>query len=394
MVRKPVPPQPAPPLPWLIHQSWMRDRAVVLCVAFGHGFFSTAYARRYRLGPRQHSVSPWRFRTCSGALGTAVFGAIADKVRHLEGSGVVVAGLYSSGLVTCRWPDPRLVSTSARGVLVGLRHWRPLHLASCWQRLPQTFAPERPLDWPLASVQAAGLGGDVRLRLNSSSGPDRCLWLGRNAGLDGGILMFISRSCNPHAREIPTPVRQQGHRIQTVKSAKPCSEALAIKSYLGCWCSGFFAAGFPGCLHHCDISRLSARQSALTARLPHAVAALIGFFNISSARWPRAYRPALFQSRCHWSGSIIGPLDPSTAFLAVAADRTSLVYSLSSWGLYAFQPCRRQCAGAIMFGTRHLGMLGGVWLFLSHRLVLSLASAWRLSLRYSSHHNPRLVRLV
>jgi len=161
-----VPPQPARPCPWLINHLWMANRACVPLVRVRPmGFFSTAYARRYRLGPGQHSSRHGVSEPVLG-LGPAFLRRHCRQVTAPEGSGVSVAALFKRPVHLSVAPTPRLV-LHQRGGALSPRHCVRLQLASVLAAFARNGPHPNALDGLLASVQAAGSAGNVRLRLHS-----------------------------------------------------------------------------------------------------------------------------------------------------------------------------------------------------------------------------------
>ena len=131
--------------------------------------------------------------------------------------------------------------------------------------------------------------------------------------------------------------------------------------------SGFFVCGF-------QVAFITAHFPAyigdigIDATYAGIALALIGFFNIIGS-FAAGIIGQHYSKPIFLSPDLSRPFHRGDRLPAAAADadeRDRL--SRSSWVCCGFPPCRRPTAlVAIMFGTRHLGMLGGM-VFLSHQI--------------------------
>ena len=143
------------------------------------------------------------------------------------------------------------------------------------------------------------------------------------------------------------------------------AEALAHRSYL-LLVSGFFVCGF-------QIAFITAHFPAyigdlgIDARYAVIALALIGFFNIigslAAGVIGQRYSKPIFLAWIYLGRSVA-----VTAFLLLPQTPTSvIVFSVVMGLLWLSTVPPTNALVAVMFGTRHLGMLGGV-VFLSHQI--------------------------
>jgi MFS family permease len=149
-------------------------------------------------------------------------------------------------------------------------------------------------------------------------------------------------------------------------------EAFAHRSYL-LLISGFFVCGF-------QVAFITAHFPAyisdlgIAARWAVVAISLIGFFNIigslASGVIGQHYSKPIFLSWIYISRSIL-----VTGFLLIPASPTTVVIFAIVMGiLWLSTVAPTNALVAVMFGTRHLGMLGGI-VFLSHQ-VGSFLGVW------------------
>lgn len=292
-------------------------------------------------------------------LGVPVFGAIADRYgtwRVLTLSGV----LYALGLTAMAWaPTPTWLLLSG-GVLVGLGIASGTYgivLAAFARRVP----PEkRSLVFGIGT--AAGSAGMfifapvTQMLIDAAGWKQALVWL-------GGMMLAIPVLGIPLAGNSRTGAAAKAEFEQTVGAA--LREAFQHKSYV-LLTTGFFVCGF----HLAFITAhfpAYLRDIGIEARYAVIALALIGFFNIIGAlaagiigqKYSKPYFLALiYLAR---SGAV-------AAFVLAPANPLSVILFAAAMGLLWLSTVPPTNAlVAIMFGTRHLGLLGGI-VFLSHQI--------------------------
>jgi hypothetical protein len=247
------------------------------------------------------------------------------------------------------------------GVLVGLgvaagsfRH-RAIGLRP--QRHAENSAP-----WPSASARRR-----VRPACSSSRrwpGADQRLWLVGRAGLSWrSMMLIIPLLAIPLRGNARRSGGRQAEYEQTVGEA--LREALGHRSYLLLSPASSSAAS-----RSPSSPRISRPTSATSASMPlcgdrAGADRLLQHHRLARRR---LHRPALFEAL--FPGlDLSRPLDRSSPpSCCCRRRRPPSSSSRSSWACCGSRPCRRPTAlVAIMFGTRHLGLLGGI-VFLSHQI--------------------------
>ena len=292
-------------------------------------------------------------------LGTPVFGAIADKFgtwRVLALSGI----LYAAGLFLMANADSTTMLHISGGVLVGLGIASGsfgIVLAAFARNVP----PER-RSFVFGLGTAAGSAGmflfaPLSQGLISAYGWSQSL-----------VIMAVMMLAVPL---LAIPLHGSSHNAEAARKAAQQSvgqalrEAFAHRSYT-LLVSGFFVCGF-------QVAFITAHFPAYIGDLgidaSYAVIALalIGFFNIigslSAGFIGQRYSKPKFLVWIYLARSVA-----VTAFLLLPQTPTSVVVFAIVMGLLWLSTVPpTNSLVAVMFGTRHLGMLGGV-VFLSHQI--------------------------
>jgi MFS family permease len=292
-------------------------------------------------------------------LGTPVFGALADKYgtwRILALSGV----LYAAGLVLMAMADSAAMLHIGGGVLVGLGV-----AAGSFGIVLAAFArnvsPER-RSFVFGLGTAAGSAGMFIFAPLSQGLIDAVGWH------DTLVVMSVMMLVVP---VLAIPLRgnsssgraQQAVYEQTIPAA--LREAMAHRSYV-LLVSGFFVCGF-------QVAFITAHFPAyiadigIEARYAVIALALIGFFNIigslAAGMIGQRYSKPMFLVWIYIGRSVL-----VTAFLLLPqTPATVITFSIIMGLLWLSTVPPTNALVAIMFGTRHLGMLGGV-VFFSHQI--------------------------
>jgi MFS family permease len=292
-------------------------------------------------------------------LGTPVFGALADRFgtwRVLALSGV----FYSSGLALMAMSDSATMLYVSGGVLVGLGIASGsfgIVLAS----FARNVAPEqRSLAFGIGT--AAGSAGMFIFAPLSQGLIDSYGWYDSLVIMSAMMLVvpllaIPLRGNSSSGRASKAEVQQSlGHALR---------EALGHRSYL-LLVSGFFVCGF-------QVAFITAHFPAyvadigIEARYAVIALALIGFFNIigslSAGFIGQRYSKPMFLVWIYLGRSIL-----VTAFLLLPqSPATVITFAVLMGLLWLSTVPPTNALVAIMFGTRHLGLLGGL-VFLSHQL--------------------------
>jgi MFS family permease len=292
-------------------------------------------------------------------LGTPIFGALADKYgtwRVLALSGV----MYAAGLVLMAMADSAAMLHIGGGVLVGLGV-----AAGSFGIVLAAFArnvsPER-RSFVFGLGTAAGSAGMFIFAPLSQGLIDAVGWH------DTLVVMSVMMLVVP---VLAIPLRgnsssgraQQAVYEQTIPAA--LREAMAHRSYV-LLVSGFFVCGF-------QVAFITAHFPAyiadigIDARYAVIALALIGFFNIigslAAGMIGQRYSKPMFLVWIYLGRSVL-----VTAFLLLPqTPATVITFSIIMGLLWLSTVPPTNALVAIMFGTRHLGMLGGV-VFFSHQI--------------------------
>jgi len=292
-------------------------------------------------------------------IGTPIFGALADKYgtwRVLALSGI----MYSTGLVLMALSTTPFLLYVSGGVLVGLGVAAG-SFGIVLAAFARNVAPER-RSFVFGLGTAAGSAGmflfaPLGQGLISSWG-----WF--NALLFmGGMMLAIPLLAIPLRGNSKSGAASQAVYEQTVPQA--LREALGHRSYVLLF-AGFFVCGY-------QVAFITAHFPAyiadigIDARYAVIALALIGFFNIigslSAGVIGQRYSKPLFLAWIYIGRSVL-----VTAFLLLPQTPASvIVFAILMGLLWLSTVPPTNALVAIMFGTRHLGMLGGI-VFFSHQI--------------------------
>jgi MFS family permease len=287
-------------------------------------------------------------------FGTPVFGALADKYgtwRVLALSGL----MYAAGLVVMANADSATMLHVGGGVLVGLG------VASgsfgiVLAAFARNVAPEsRSFAFGLGT--AAGSAGMFLFAPLSQGLISTYGWY------DALVVMSVMMLAIPLRGNSASGSQGQAAYRQTV--AQALREALGHRSYL-LLVAGFFVCGF-------QVAFITAHFPAyisdigIEARYAVIALALIGFFNIigslAAGMIGQHYSKPWFLAWIYLTRSVL-----VTAFLLLPqTPGTVIVFAILMGLLWLSTVPPTNALVAIMFGTGHLGMLGGV-VFFSHQI--------------------------
>ncbi|MBX3529892.1 MAG: MFS transporter [Rhizobiaceae bacterium] len=292
-------------------------------------------------------------------IGTPIFGALADKFgtwRVLALSGI----MYSGGLVLMALSTSTAMLYVGGGMLVGLGV-----ASGSFGIVLAAFARNVPADrrsFVFGLGTAAGSAGmflfaPLGQGLISSYG-----WFNALVFM-GAMMLVIPLLAIPLRGNSKSGAAQQAVYEQTVGQA--LKEAMAHRSYL-LLVAGFFVCGY-------QVAFITAHFPAyiadlgIDARYAVIALALIGFFNIigslASGAIGQRYSKPIFLAWIYIGRSVL-----VTAFLLLPQTPASVVvFSILMGLLWLSTVPPTNALVAIMFGTRHLGMLGGI-VFFSHQI--------------------------
>ena len=292
-------------------------------------------------------------------LGQPIFGAIADKFGSWR---VLTLGavLYSLGLYLMAHADTATMLHLSGGVLVGLGV-----AAGSFSIVLAAFArntnPEnRSMVFGIGT--AAGSAGMFIFAPISQGLIDAYGWSDTLVYMSIAMLI-IPVLAIPLVGNARSGKTFQAEIDQTLGQA--LSEAFSHKSYL-LLTSGFFVCGF-------QVAFITAhfpayiRDIGIDARYAVIALALIGFFNVigslASGVIGQKYSKPHFLAWIYIARSVL-----VTAFLLLPQTPTSVVIFAIIMGLLWLSTVPpTNGLVAVMFGTRHLGMLGGI-VFFSHQI--------------------------
>ena len=292
-------------------------------------------------------------------LGLPFFGAIADKYgtwRVLSIAGL----LYAAGLLLMANAASPLALHIGGGVLVGLgvaAGGFGIVLAAFARNVP---AERRSFVFGIGT--AAGSAGMFLFAPISQGLIDAFGWSDTLVYL-GIAMLVIPILAIPLVGNASTGKTSQTAVRQSI--AEALREALGHRSYV-LLVSGFFVCGF-------QVAFITAhfpayiRDIGIDARYAVIALALIGFFNIigslASGVIGQKYSKPIFLALIYLGRSIL-----VTAFLLLPQTPTTVIVFAVLMGLLWLSTVPPTNAlVAIMFGTGHLGMLGGI-VFLSHQI--------------------------
>jgi MFS family permease len=298
------------------------------------------------------------FQNLAWGLGTPIFGALADKYgtwRVLALSGV----MYSFGLLMMALSDSPTMLHIGGGMLVGLGVASGsfgIVLAAFARNVP---AERRSFVFGLGT--AAGSAGMFLFAPLSQGLISAYGWY------DTLLIMSAMMLIIP-VLAIPLRGNSSTGSIQATfkqTAGEALKEALAHRSYL-LLVSGFFVCGFQVAF---ITAHFPAYISDIGIEASYAVIALalIGFFNIigslAAGYIGQKYSKPIFLAWIYIARSIV-----VTAFLLLPQTPGSvIVFAIVMGLLWLSTVPPTNSLVAIMFGTAHLGMLGGV-VFFSHQI--------------------------
>jgi len=363
----PTSPTPAAsrPMPWLI----IAAGSLIAMLTFGPrsamGFFQLPMLQDTGWDRTTFGLAMALQNLCWG-IGQPFFGAIADKYgtwRVLLASAL----LYASGLVMMSFGSSPLWLHVGGGVLVGLGV-----AAGSFGTLLSAFArnvtPEqRSLAFGICT--AAGSAGmflfaPLSQGLISTYGwSDSLVWL-------GVMMLAVPLLAIPLRGNSSSGITAKSEYQQSIGEA--LKEAFGHRSYL-LLTAGFFVCGY-------QVAFITAHFPAylgdlgIDARYAVIALALIGFFNIigslAAGFIGQRYSKPYFLALIYLARSVA-----VTVFVLLPATPASVILFAIVMGLLWLSTVPPTNAlVAIMFGTRHLGLLGGI-VFFSHQ-VGSFLGVW------------------
>ena len=299
------------------------------------------------------------FQNLAWGLGTPIFGALADKY----GTGKVLAlsgVMYAAGLVLMANADSATMLHIGGGVLVGLG------IASgsfgiVLAAFARNVAPER-RSFVFGLGTAAGSAGMFLFAPLSQGLISAYGWYDALLVMSA-MMLIVPLLAIPLRGNATSGNGGQAAYRQTV--AEALREALGHRSYL-LLTSGFFVCGF-------QVAFITAHFPAyisdigIEARYAVIALALIGFFNIigslAAGVIGQHYSKPMFLAWIYiWRSILV------TAFLLLPqTPSTVIVFAVLMGLLWLSTVPPTNSLVAIMFGTSHLGLLGGI-VFFSHQI--------------------------
>lgn len=302
----------------------------------------------------------------SWGLGQPIFGALADK--YGTGRMLVLAGfLYAAGLILMSTGSSVAALHIGGGVLVGLGVAAG-SFGVILSAFARNVAPQQ-RSFAFGIGTAAGSAG-MFLFAPLSQGLISAYGWSDGLVIMGVLMLLVPLLAYPLRGNASSGTQSQSEFKQTIGEA--LREALAHRSYL-LLVSGFFVCGF-------QVAFITAHFPAylgdigIEASYAVIAMALIGFFNILGALAAgfigQRYSKPYFLAYIYIARSIA-----VSAFLLLPQSPLSvIVFAIVMGLLWLSTVPPTNALVAIMFGTRHLGMLGGV-VFLSHQ-VGSFLGVW------------------
>jgi MFS family permease len=299
-------------------------------------------------------------------IGQPLFGIVADKFGAWR---VLATGalLYTLGMLMMAIAPSPLWLHIGGGILIGLG------VAACsfgvvLASIARLVPPEK-RSFAFGLGTAAGSAGMFLFAPISQGLIDNLGWSDSLVAL-GFVMLAIPLLA------IPLRGNSSSSRFAVAEfeqsAAEALREALAYRGYL-LLISGFFVCGF-------QVAFITAHFPAyisdlgIAARWAVVAISLIGFFNIigslASGVLGQHYSKPMMLSWIYISRSIL-----VTAFLLIPASPTTVViFSVVMGLLWLSTVAPTSALVAVMFGTRYLGMLGGI-VFFSHQ-VGSFLGVW------------------
>ena len=353
-----IPARQSARLPWLIIICGCAIAALTFGPRSAMGFFQLPMLAEKGWDRTTFGLA-MAFQNLAWGIGTPIFGALADKFgtwRVLALSGI----MYATGLVLMAMSTTPTMLHIGGGVLVGLGVAAG-SFGIVLAAFARNVAPEQ-RSFVFGLGTAAGSAGMFLFAPLSQGLITAYGWY------DTLIVMSVMMLIIP---VLAVPLRgnsssgsaQQAVYEQSISAA--LREALAHRSYI-LLVSGFFVCGF-------QVAFITAHFPAYIADIgieaQYAVLALalIGFFNIigslASGYIGQRYSKPIFLAWIYIGRSVL-----VTAFLLLPqTPATVLVFAVLMGLLWLSTVPPTNALVAIMFGTRHLGMLGGI-VFFSHQI--------------------------
>jgi MFS family permease len=343
-------------LPWLIIISGCLIAALTFGPRSAMGFFQLPMLAEKGWDRTTFGLA-MAIQNLAWGLGTPVFGALADRygtARVLTLSGI----MYAAGLVLMAISTTPTMLHLGGGLLVGLGIASGsfgIVLAAFARNVP---AERRSFVFGLGT--AAGSAGMFLFAPLSQGLITAYGWY------DTLVIMSVMMLIIP-VLAIPLRGNASSGAVQTYKqtAGEALREALGHRSYL-LLTAGFFVCGY-------QIAFITAHFPAyiadigIDARYAVIALSLIGFFNIIgslAAGWiGQRYSKPMFLVWIYLARSAV-----VTAFLLLPQSNVSVIVFAVLMGLLWLSTVPpTNGLVAIMFGTRHLGMLGGI-VFFSHQI--------------------------
>jgi predicted MFS family arabinose efflux permease len=307
-------------------------------------------------------------------IGQPLFGVVADKFgtwRVLA----VGAALYALGLVLMALAPSPVWLHIGGGILIGLG------VAACsfgvvLASIARLVSPEK-RSFAFGLGTAAGSAGMFVFAPISQGLIDNLGWSDSLIAI-GIFMLIIPLLAIPLRGNSSTSKIAAAEFEQTVRQS--LQEAFASRGYL-LLTAGFFVCGF-------QVAFITAHFPAyisdlgIAAKWAVVAISLIGFFNIigslASGVIGQRYSKPIFLSLIYIARSIA-----FTAFLLIPQTPTTVVvFSIVIGILWLSTVAPTNALVAVMFGTRYLGMLGGI-VFFSHQLG-SFLGVWMGGVLYES----------
>lgn len=305
-------------------------------------------------------------------LGQPFFGAIADKFGTWR---VMFIGslLYLAGLLVMSAADSPIWLHIGGGILIGLG------IAACsfgviLSAMARVVSAEK-RSFAFGLGTAAGSAGMFVFAPISQSLITSLGWSDSLVAL-GALMLIIPLLAIPLRGNSSTSKIAQLEIEQTIPEA--LREALATRGYV-LLTSGFFVCGF-------QVAFITAHFPAYISDLGIAplwavwAIGLIGFFNIfgslASGYIGQHYSKPIFLAVIYLARSVVVTI----FILTPASPLTVVVFSIAIGLLWLSTVAPTNGLVAVMFGTRYLGMLGGI-VFFSHQLG-SFLGVWMGGLLY------------
>lgn len=353
------------PMPWLI----ITAGALVALLTFGPrsamGFFQLPMLADTGWDRSTFGLA-MAIQNLAWGLGQPIFGAIADKWgtgRVLTFSGL----LYAAGLALMSTAHSESILHLSGGVMVGLAVGAG-SFGTILSAFARNVTPEQ-RSFAFGIGTAAGSAGMFLFAPLSQALISAYGW-SDSLVIMAVMMLAIPLLAIPLRGNSSSGSQKQAAFKQTAGEA--LREAFGHKSYL-LLTSGFFVCGF-------QVAFITAHFPAylgdigIDARYAVIAMALIGFFNIigslSAGVIGQRYSKPYFLAYIYIGRSIA-----VTAFLLLPQSPASVIIFAIVMGLLWLSTVPpTNGLVAIMFGTRHLGMLGGI-VFLSHQ-VGSFLGVW------------------